>query len=438
MDGANTNSELGPCRPADMGADVCHLNLHKTFCIPHGGGGPGMGPICVAPHVGPFLPDQPVVPLRQEHPCGTVSAAPSGSAWILPISWAYIALMGREGLVEATMMAILNANYVARRLASHYDVLSTAATGRVAHECIIDTRPFKQSAGIEVEDIAKRIIDYGFHPPTVSFPVAGTLMIEPTESESKEELDRFCDALIAIRAEIREIEEGRQPRGNNLLTNAPHTLEDVIADAWDRPYARERAAFPAAWTRQHKVWPSVGRVDGAYGDRNLVCVCPPAEAYALAAPVAAFGSLRDAYREIHQRLAAALRALGADATLAPDRLPRPSTAVHRWHACFAAPSGGEVLVHGRKVIGSAQVRQGGALLQHGSILLDGSQEILTAVRRKPQAASDGATTLSAALGRPVTFDEVADAIVATWGDDATFTALHRPPPPSTARFSDPA
>ena len=191
--------------------------------------------------------------------------------------------MGREGLVEATMMAILNANYVARRLASHYDVLYTSATGRVAHECIIDTRPFKQSAGIEVEDIAKRIIDYGFHPPTVSFPVAGTLMIEPTESESKEELDRFCDALIAIRAEIGEVEEGKQPRGNNLLTNAPHTLEGVIADAWDRPYSRERAAFPAAWTRQHKVWPSVGRVDGAYGDRNLVCVCPPVEAYALAA-----------------------------------------------------------------------------------------------------------------------------------------------------------
>src|SRR5437867_1340677 len=283
MDGANMNAQVGLCRPADMGADVCHLNLHKTACIPHGGGGPGMGPICVAAHLGPFLPDHPVVPLRQEQPCGTVSAAPWGSAWILPISWAYIALMGREGLVEATMMAILNANYVARRLASHYDVLYTSATGRVAHECIIDTRPFKQSAGIEVEDIAKRIIDYGFHPPTVSFPVAGTLMIEPPESESTEALDRFCDALIAIRAEIREIEEGKQPRGDNLLTNAPHTLEAVIADAWDRPYSRERAAFPAAWTRQHKVWPSVGRVDGAYGDRNLVCVCPPVEAYALAA-----------------------------------------------------------------------------------------------------------------------------------------------------------
>jgi glycine cleavage system P protein (glycine dehydrogenase) len=283
MDGANMNAQVGLCRPADVGVDVCHLNLHKTFCIPHGGGGPGMGPICVAAHLAPFLPDHPVVPLRREQPCGTVSAAPWGSAWILPISWAYIALMGREGLVEATKAAILNANYVARRLAPHYQVLYTGPNGFVAHECIIDPRPFKQSAGIEVEDIAKRIIDYGFHPPTVSFPVPGTLMIEPTESESKEELDRFCDALIAIRGEIREVEEGKQPRGNNLLTNAPHTLEDVIADAWDRPYARERAAFPASWTRAHKVWPSVGRVDGAYGDRNLVCVCPPVEAYALAA-----------------------------------------------------------------------------------------------------------------------------------------------------------
>jgi len=283
MDGANMNAQVGLCRPADVGADVCHLNLHKTFCIPHGGGGPGMGPICVAAHLAPFLPDHPVVPLRQEQPCGTVAAAPWGSAWILPISWAYIALMGREGLVEATKVAILNANYLARRLAPHYGVLYTGPHGLVAHECIIDTRPFKQSAGIEVEDIAKRIIDYGFHPPTVSFPVPGTLMVEPTESESKEELDRFCDALIAIREEIREIEQGTQARGNNLLTNAPHTLADVIADAWDRPYSRERAAFPAPWTRAHKVWPAVGRVDGASGDRNLVCVCPPMAAYALAA-----------------------------------------------------------------------------------------------------------------------------------------------------------
>ena len=283
MDGANMNAQVGLCRPGDIGADVCHLNLHKTFCIPHGGGGPGMGPICVAPHLAPFLPDHPVVPLRREQPCGTVAAAPWGSPWILPVSWAYIALMGREGLVEATKLAILNANYVAKRLAPHYGVLYTGPNGFVAHECIIDTRPFKQSAGIEVEDIAKRIIDYGFHPPTVSFPVPGTLMIEPTESESKEELDRFCDALISIREEIREIERGTQPRGNNLLANAPHTLEDVIADAWDRPYPRERAAFPTPWTRTRKVWPSVGRVDGAYGDRNLVCVCPPMDAYALAA-----------------------------------------------------------------------------------------------------------------------------------------------------------
>ncbi len=283
MDGANMNAQVGLCRPGDIGADVCHLNLHKTFCIPHGGGGPGMGPICVAPHLAPFLPDHPVVRLRREQPCGTVAAAPWGSPWILPVSWAYIALMGREGLVEATKLAILNANYVAKRLAPHYGVLYTGPNGFVAHECIIDTRPFKQSAGIEVEDIAKRIIDYGFHPPTVSFPVPGTLMIEPTESESKEELDRFCDALISIREEIREIERGTQPRGNNLLANAPHTLEDVIADAWDRPYPRERAAFPTPWTRTRKVWPSVGRVDGAYGDRNLVCVCPPMDAYALAA-----------------------------------------------------------------------------------------------------------------------------------------------------------
>ena len=242
-----------------------------------------MGPICAAAHLGPFLPDHPVVPLRQQQPCGTVAAAPWGSAWILPISWAYIALMGREGLVEATKLAILNANYVARRLAPHYPLLYAGQHGLVAHECIIDCRPFKASAGIEVDDIAKRIIDYGFHPPTVSFPVAGTLMIEPTESESKEELDRFCDALIAIRQEIREVEEATQPRGNNLLSNAPHTLEDLIADTWDRPYPRERAAFPAVWTRSHKVWPSVSRVDGAFGDRNLVCVCPPMEAYALAA-----------------------------------------------------------------------------------------------------------------------------------------------------------
>jgi len=280
MDGANLNAQVGLCRPADIGADVCHLNLHKTFCIPHGGGGPGMGPIAVARHLVPYLPDHPVVPLGHPQSCGTVSSAPWGSAAILTISWAYISLMGQEGLVEATKVAILNANYIARRLAGHYDLLYSGAHGLIAHECIIDTRPFKLSAGIEVEDIAKRIIDYGFHPPTVSFPVAGTLMIEPTESESKQELDRFCEAMIAIREEIREIETGTADRENNPLKHAPHTLGDLLADAWDRPYTRERAGFPSAATREYKIWPAVGRVDGAYGDRNLVCVCPPVEDYA--------------------------------------------------------------------------------------------------------------------------------------------------------------
>ncbi|HUK22457.1 MAG TPA: aminomethyl-transferring glycine dehydrogenase [Gemmatimonadales bacterium] len=283
MDGANMNAQVGLCRPADFGADVCHLNLHKTFCIPHGGGGPGMGPICVAPHLEPFLPDHPVVPLGHDQSCGTVSAAPWGSAWILPISWAYIAAMGRNGLADATKVAILNANYIARRLAGHYDLLYSGREGLIAHECILDMRPFKQSAGIEVEDIAKRIIDYGFHPPTVSFPELGTLMIEPTESEAREELDRFCDALISIRQEIREIEEGRMPRGNNLLTNAPHTLEDVVSDSWDRPYSRERAGFPSAATRRYKVWPSVSRIDGAWGDRNLVTTRTTVERQQIAA-----------------------------------------------------------------------------------------------------------------------------------------------------------
>ncbi|MGH7631186.1 MAG: aminomethyl-transferring glycine dehydrogenase [Gemmatimonadales bacterium] len=280
LDGANLNAQVGLCRPGDYGADVCHVNLHKTFCIPHGGGGPGMGPICVAEHLAPFLPDHPIVHVGGPRSCGTVAAAPWGSATILPISWAYITLMGCDGMEQATKVAILNANYIAHRLKGHYPLLYSGAHGLVAHECIIDTRPFKPSAGIEVEDIAKRIIDYGFHPPTVSFPVPGTLMIEPTESESREELDRFCDAMIAIRQEIREVEEGRADRMNNLLTRAPHTLEQVIADGWDRPYPRERAAFPSPHTRLHKVWPTVGRVDSAFGDRNLVCTCPPMEAYA--------------------------------------------------------------------------------------------------------------------------------------------------------------
>ncbi len=273
LDGANMNAQVGLCRPGDFGADVCHLNLHKTFAIPHGGGGPGMGPIGCAAHLAPFLPDHPVVDLGNEQSCGTISAAPWGSAGILPISWAYINMLGYDGLAESTKVAILNANYVARRLGEHYPVLYAGAHGLVAHECILDTRGFKQSAGIEVEDIAKRLIDFGFHPPTVSFPVAGTLMVEPTESESKEELDRFCDAMIAIRAEIREVEEGRMPREDNLLTHAPHTLAQVTGNAWTRPYDRERAAFPSPQTRESKVWPAVGRIDGAWGDRNLVCTC---------------------------------------------------------------------------------------------------------------------------------------------------------------------
>jgi glycine dehydrogenase len=279
MDGANMNAQVGLCRPGDIGADVCHLNLHKTFCIPHGGGGPGMGPICVAAHLEPFLPGHPVVDLRHADASGAVSSAPWGSPSILPISWAYIVLMGAEGLTEATTVAILSANYLAKRLEGSFEVLYTAPNGTVAHECIVDMRPFKATAGIEVEDIAKRIIDYGFHPPTVSFPVAGTLMVEPTESEPLAELDRFADALISIRDEIREIEEGKADRANNVLTNAPHTMQRVIADNWDRPYSRELAAFPSAATREHKSWPTVGRVDGAYGDRNLVCTCPPVESY---------------------------------------------------------------------------------------------------------------------------------------------------------------
>jgi glycine dehydrogenase len=232
-----------------------------------------MGPIGVAAHLGQFLPDHPVVDLGHDASCGTISAAPWGSAGILPISWAYINLLGYDGLAESTKVAILNANYIAARLAPHYPVLYSGRHGLVAHECIIDTRGFKQSAGIDVEDIAKRLIDYGFHPPTVSFPVAGTLMIEPTESESLEEIDRFCDAMISIRQEIREIEEGTAQREDNLLTNAPHTLQQVIADGWKRPYPRERAGFPSAAVRESKVWPTVGRIDGAYGDRNLICTC---------------------------------------------------------------------------------------------------------------------------------------------------------------------
>ena len=280
MDGANMNAMVGLCRPGDIGADVCHLNLHKTFCIPHGGGGPGMGPIGVAPHLSPYLPGHPLVPTGGEQAIGPVSAAPWGSPSILPISWMYIRMMGSEGLADATRMAILNANYVAHRLRDSYPVLYAGRNGLVAHECIIDPRPLKQSAGVEATDIAKRLMDYGFHAPTVSFPVPGTLMIEPTESESKAELDRFCDALISIREEIREIELGIADRSDNLLKHAPHTAQAVIADDWDHAYSRERAAYPAPWTREHKFWPSVGLIDSAAGDRNLVCACPPIEEYA--------------------------------------------------------------------------------------------------------------------------------------------------------------
>jgi glycine dehydrogenase len=278
MDGANMNAQVGLTRPGDIGADACHLNLHKTFCIPHGGGGPGMGPIGVAKHLAPYLPGHPLVD-SPPTASGAVASGPWGSPSILPISWAYIAMMGPDGLTEATRYAILNANYVAKRLEGHYKTLYSGHAGLIAHECILDCRPFKTSAGIEVEDVAKRLIDYSFHPPTVSFPVAGTLMVEPTESESKEELDRFCEAMIAIREEIGEIESGVAARGDNLLFHAPHTLRLVTADVWTRPYLRERAAFPSPATRIHKVWPTVGRIDGAYGDRNLVCVCPPVEEY---------------------------------------------------------------------------------------------------------------------------------------------------------------
>ena len=271
MDGANMNAQVGLTSPVEIGADVCHLNLHKTFSIPHGGGGPGMGPICAAEHLRDFLPGHPIFGE------GAVSAAPFGSPSILPISWAYIALMGGDGLTRATEIAILNANYMARRLEGHYEVLYTGPGGRVAHEFIIECRPFERSANITVEDIAKRLIDYGFHAPTMSFPVPGTLMIEPTESESKEELDRLCDALIGIRDEIRAIERGDHQDSDSPLKYAPHPAEVVTSDDWPFAYSRQQAAYPTAWTRQHKFWPPVSRIDNAWGDRNLVCTCPPLE-----------------------------------------------------------------------------------------------------------------------------------------------------------------
>ncbi len=278
MDGANMNAQVGLCSPGDLGADICHLNLHKTFCIPHGGGGPGMGPILCRAHLAGGLPGHPAAG-HGARADGAVSAAPWGSALILPIPWMYIAMMGADGLTQATRVAILAANYVARRLAARYPVLYAAPGGWVAHECILDVRGFKASAGIEVEDVAKRLMDYGFHAPTVSFPVPGTLMIEPTESEGLAELDRFCDAMIAIHGEIQAIVDGKSDRADNPLKHAPHTMGAIASDAWTHPYTRMQAAFPTAWTRERKFWPAVGRIDSAYGDRNLVCSCPPMEAY---------------------------------------------------------------------------------------------------------------------------------------------------------------
>jgi glycine dehydrogenase len=279
MDGANMNAQCGLCRPGDYGADVCHLNLHKTFCIPHGGGGPGVGPIGVAKHLVPFLPGFPSLnsqPSTLNSPVGPVAQAPFGSASILTISWMYIRMMGARGLKRASQMAILNANYIAKRLDAYFPVLFKGNRGCVAHECIVDLRQWK-SVGIEVEDVAKRLMDYGFHAPTVSWPVAGTMMIEPTESESKDELDRFCDAMISIRGEVDAIANGKADRQNNLLKNAPHSAQQIASDKWDRPYSREQAAFPAPWTRDHKFWPAVARIDNVYGDRNLFCSCPPIE-----------------------------------------------------------------------------------------------------------------------------------------------------------------
>ena len=278
MDGANMNAQVGLCRPGDYGADVCHLNLHKTFCIPHGGGGPGVGPIGVARHLAPFLPATASLnrSIDLNKLVGPVAAAPYGSASILTISWMYIRMMGPGGLTEATKIAILNANYIAKRLDPYFPVLFKGKHGLVAHECILDLRQWKD-AGIEVEDVAKRLMDYGFHAPTISWPVAGTMMVEPTESEAKHELDRFCDALISIHAEIETIVNGKADQKNNVLKNAPHTARQIASDEWDRPYSREQAAFPAPWTREHKFWPAAARIDNVYGDRNLFCSCPPLE-----------------------------------------------------------------------------------------------------------------------------------------------------------------
>ena len=275
MDGANLNAQVGLTSPGNIGADVCHLNLHKTFAIPHGGGGPGAGPIGVAAHLAPFLPSHPVVKVGGAQGIHAVSAAPYGSALILLISYGYIKMMGGKGLTEATKMAILNANYIKDSLKDHYATVYVGANGRCAHEMILNCIPFKRDTGIEVADIAKRLMDFGFHAPTTSVPVVDTLMVEPTESESKAELDRFCEAMIAIRGEIDEIIAGKADRKENVIKHAPHTAKAVVSDAWSRPYSREQAAFPLPWVRDNKFWPSVARVDNVYGDKHLVCACPP-------------------------------------------------------------------------------------------------------------------------------------------------------------------
>ena len=279
MDGANLNAQVGLTSPALIGADVCHINLHKTFAIPHGGGGPGMGPICVTKELAPYLPGHPVVKTGGAKGVHAVSASPWGSASILLISYAYIRLLGGEGLTQATKYAILNANYLKAKLGEHFPVLYQGASGRVAHEFILNMKGFKEETGIEVEDISKRLMDYGFHAPTVSFPVAGTLMIEPTESEPKPELDRFVEAMIHVRQEIQEVADGKADRTDNVLKNAPHTSTVVSADVWSHSYGREKAAFPVPGLRRIKSWPSVGRINSTYGDRNIVCSCPPVKDY---------------------------------------------------------------------------------------------------------------------------------------------------------------
>ena len=279
MDGANLNAQVGLTNPAIIGADVCHLNLHKTFSIPHGGGGPGMGPIAVAGHLAPYLPKHPFADVGGETGIGAISSTPWGSPSILLISYAYIKMLGANGMTEATKYAILNANYIKARLEKAVPVLYTGENGRVGHEMIFDLRPFR-SADVDVEDVAKRLMDYGFHAPTVSFPVAGTMMIEPTESESKAELDRFCEAMLAICQEVSEIDAGKMHPVNNVLKNAPHAAVEVMSDKWEHPYSREKAAYPVPYLKENKFWPPVGRIDNAYGDRNLVCACPPIEAYA--------------------------------------------------------------------------------------------------------------------------------------------------------------